>query len=68
LREDIAFSPNLIMTIVKQAEAENPVPELCRENGISSAIFYKWRRHWRALGGEGKRAIGLYDMVPRRYC
>ena len=28
---------------MKQAEAGTPVPELCREHGMSSASFYKWR-------------------------
>jgi putative transposase len=28
---------------LKQAEAGTPVPELCREHGISSALFYRWR-------------------------
>ena len=28
---------------VKQAEAGTPVPELCREHGMSAATFYKWR-------------------------
>ena len=28
---------------IKQAEAAAPAPELCREHGISSATFYKWR-------------------------
>ncbi len=32
-----------IISILKQAEAGSPVPELCREHGISSATFYKWR-------------------------
>lgn len=31
------------MTILKQAEAGTPVPELGREHGFSSASFYKWR-------------------------
>jgi putative transposase len=31
------------MTIIKQADAGTPVPELCREHGMSSASFYKWR-------------------------
>jgi putative transposase len=31
------------MAILKQAEAGTPVPELCREHGMSSASFYKWR-------------------------
>ena len=37
------FSDSQIMSIIKQYEAGIPVPELCREHGISSASFYKWR-------------------------
>jgi putative transposase len=37
------FSDSQIMAILKQAEAGAPVTELCREYGMSSATFYKWR-------------------------
>ena len=37
------FSDNQIMQILKLAEAGTPVPTLCREHGMSSATFYKWR-------------------------
>lgn len=37
------YSDSQIMAILKQAEAGAPVPELCREHGMSSATFYKWR-------------------------
>ena len=37
------FSDSQIMAILKQAEAGTPAPELCREHGMSSATFYKWR-------------------------
>ncbi len=37
------FTDSQIMAILKQAEAGSPVPELCREHGMSSASFYKWR-------------------------
>ncbi len=37
------FTDSQIMAILKQAEAGTPVPELCREHGMSSASFYKWR-------------------------
>lgn len=37
------FSDSQIMAILKQAESGVPVPELCREHGMSSASFYKWR-------------------------
>ncbi len=37
------YSDSLIMSILKQAEAGTPVPNLCREHGMSSAAFYKWK-------------------------
>jgi len=37
------YSESQIMTVLKQAEAGVPVAELCREHGMSSASFYKWR-------------------------
>ena len=36
------FTDSQIIAILKQAEAGTPVPEVCREHGISSATFYKW--------------------------
>ena len=32
-----------IMGILKQTESGVPIPELCREHGMSAASFYKWR-------------------------
>lgn len=37
------FTDSQIMTILKQAENGISVPDLCREHGMSSASFYKWR-------------------------
>lgn len=37
------FTDSQIIAVFKQAEAGTPLPELCREHGISSATFYKWR-------------------------
>ena len=37
------FSDSQIIAVLKQAEDGTPVPELCRQHGISSATFYKWR-------------------------
>ena len=37
------FSDGQIVAVLKQAESGIPVPELCREHGLSSATFYKWR-------------------------
>lgn len=37
------FSDPQIIAILKQAEDGVPVSQLCREHGMSSASFYKWR-------------------------
>ena len=37
------YTDSQILNILKLAEAGTPVPELCREYGMSSATFYKWR-------------------------
>jgi putative transposase len=37
------FTDSQVMEALKRAEAGVAVPEICRELGISSATFYKWR-------------------------
>jgi len=40
------FTDSQIMDALKRAEAGLAVPEVCRELGISSATFYKWRARY----------------------
>lgn len=65
------FSDNQILSILKQAESDIPVPELCREHGKSRASFYKWRvkygdmdaflmRRLKELEPENKRLKKMY--------
>lgn len=37
------FTDSQIIAVLKQAEAGTPVPDLCRQHGICSTTFYKWR-------------------------
>jgi putative transposase len=37
------FTDSQIIDALKRVEAGYPIQELCRELGISSAEFYKWR-------------------------
>lgn len=37
------YSDSQILSILKQAAGGVPVSALCREHGMSSATFYKWR-------------------------
>lgn len=65
------FTDSQIMAILKQAEAGMAVPDLCREHGISSATFYKWRSRFgsmdasmmselKALQDENRRLKKMY--------
>jgi putative transposase len=36
------FTDSQIMSVLKQAEDDVIVPELCRERGISATTFHKW--------------------------
>ena len=37
------YSDSQIMAIIKQNETGTSVVDLCREHGMSQAMFYKWR-------------------------
>lgn len=37
------YTDSQVLAILKQAESGKPLSELCREHGMSSATFYKWR-------------------------
>ena len=37
------YTESQIMEILKKGESGVPVPDLCREYGMSSASYYKWR-------------------------
>lgn len=52
-----------IMSILKQAENGGPVSDLCREHGMSSASFYKWRSK-RALSAIGPRTMASAVWMP----
>jgi putative transposase len=65
------FTEPQIMAILRQAEGGVPVPELCREHGMSNASFYKWRAKYggmdasiisqmKALEDENRRLKKMY--------
>ncbi len=49
------FSDAQIMGILRQGEDGVPVADLCREHGMSSASYYKWRAKY---GGMDASMIG----------
>lgn len=37
------FSDSQIVAILKESDAGIPVAEICRKNGISTALYYQWK-------------------------
>lgn len=65
------FSDAQIMGILRQAESGVSVSELCREHGMSSASFFKWRSRYggmdasmvsemKAMADENRRLKRMY--------
>jgi putative transposase len=72
------FTDSQILAILKQAEGGVPVPELCRQHGMSSALFYKWRLKYggmdasmmsrlKELEQENSRLKRMYADVQLKY-
>ncbi len=43
------------MGILRQAESGAPIASLCREHGMSSASFYKWRAKYGGMDASKTR-------------
>lgn len=65
------FSEPQILSILRQAAGGVPISELCREHGMSTASFYKWRAkyggmdasmisHLKAVEDENRRLKKMY--------
>jgi len=72
------FTDSQILAILKQAESGVSVPELCRQHGMSSAAFYKWRSKYggmdasmmarlKELEQENNRLKRMYADVQLKY-
>ena len=60
------FSDTQIIAILKQAEAGAPVPELCREHGISTTTFYKWRSKYDGLEASELKRLKQIEQEHER--
>ena len=52
--------------ILKQAESGIPVPQLCREHGMSSATFYKWRSKYGGMDVSMMQRVKELEEENRR--
>ncbi len=60
------FTDSQILAILKQSESGVAVPELCREHGISSATFYKWRAKFGGMDASLMKRLKELEDENRR--
>ena len=60
------YTDSQIMAILKQAEGGTPVPQLCREHGMSSATFYKWRSKYGGMDTSMMKRLKELEDENRR--
>ena len=60
------FTDSQILAILKQNENGVAVPELCREHGMSSATFYKWRAKYDGMDASLMKRLKELEDENRR--
>lgn len=60
------YSDSQILAILKQADSGVPVPELCREHGMSSALFYRWRAKYGGMDTSMLKRMKELEAENRR--
>ena len=61
------YSDPRILSILRQAEGGVPVAELCREHGMSSASFYKWRAKFGGMDASMISRMKAIEDENRRF-
>ena len=60
------FSEEQVAYALRQVEAGTPVPDICRQLGVSEATFYAWKKKYAHLGvSELRRLRQLEDENAR---
>lgn len=60
------YSDSQILAILKQAESGVPVADLCREHGMSSALFYRWRAKYGGMDASLMKRLKELEAENRR--
>ena len=60
------YSDNQILAILKQNEQGVSVNDLCREHGMSSAQFYKWRAKYGGMDASMMKRLKALEAENAR--
>ena len=60
------FTEEQIITVLKEAEAGIPLPDLLRKHGVAPGTFYRWKSKFGGMEvSDAKRLKGLEDENRR---
>jgi len=60
------YNDSQILSILKQNELGTSVPDLCREHGISTSAFYKWRSKYGGMDASLMKRMKELEDENRR--
>lgn len=60
------FTDSQIMAMLKQNENGASVADICREHGVSSAMFYKWRAKFGGMDASLMKRLKELEDENRR--
>ena len=60
------YTEEQIIAVLKQAESGMKTAEVCRQNGISAATFYKWKAKYGGLEVSEARRLRQLEDENRR--
>jgi putative transposase len=60
------FTEQQIVSILKQAEAGEPVSKLARRHGITEVTFYRWKKKYSGVGVSEARRLKRLEEENRR--
>ncbi len=60
------FSEEQIIRILQEVEAGSPTKDVCREHGISTGTFYRWKAKFGGMGVSEARRLRELEAENRR--
>ena len=60
------FSEEQIIRILEQGQSGTPTKDLCRENGISTGTFYRWKAKFGGMSVDEARRLKELEAENRR--
>jgi putative transposase len=60
------FTESQIVSILKQVEGGRTASEVCREYGVSSATYYKWKSKYGGMEASDIRRLKELEQENRR--